>query len=86
MRDLMAIATVRRLLLELGYELQPEAAGTLVGPLVLWIAEPRTDLDGLTPLEVLSDTDGEARLSECLRRILAAANKPSPGAPQDRGE
>lgn len=55
MKDLVAIVTVRRLLLEMGYVLQPEEIDAHVGPLSLWVAEPRPDLDGLTPMAALSE-------------------------------
>ena len=41
--ELMAVATVRRLLLELGYKMLPEPTGTLVGPLARWIHQPRPE-------------------------------------------
>src|SRR5258706_520776 len=47
----MAVATVRRLLLELSYEMFPEPAGTLVGPLALWIHQPRPEWDWVTDRE-----------------------------------
>ena len=64
--DLLALATIRRILLELGLALQPEAAGTLVGPLELWMHEPRPQLDGQSPLQALAGADGEARVRGCL--------------------
>jgi hypothetical protein len=71
--DLMALATVRRLLLELGHELQPEAPGTLVGPLERWIREPRPQLDGQSPIEALAQPAGESRVRECLQELIAMA-------------
>lgn len=55
MNDLVAIVTVRRLLLEMGYVLQPEEIDAHVGPLNLWVAQSRADLDGLTPMAALSE-------------------------------
>ena len=49
--DLMAIATVRRLLVELEYQLLPEAAEGRIGPLSLWIVQPRPELQGQSPLQ-----------------------------------
>lgn len=57
--DLLALATIRRILLELGHALQPEAPGTLVGPLKLWMHEPRPQLDGQSPLQAIAGVDGE---------------------------
>jgi len=71
MQDLMAIATVRRLLGELGYELQPEEPRGIVGPLSLWVAEPRQDLNGLSPLSTLALPDGEDQVRQALVRMLA---------------
>ena len=34
---MLALATIRRILMDLGHALQPEAPGTLVGPLELWM-------------------------------------------------
>lgn len=64
--DLLALATIRRLLLELGFGLQPESAGTLVGPLELWMHTPRPQLDGQSPLQALAGVDGEVRVRGCL--------------------
>jgi len=44
--DLMALAIIRRLLLELGHPLQPERPETLIGPVELWVHEPRPSLTG----------------------------------------
>jgi hypothetical protein len=67
----MAIATVRRLLRELGYELQPEDPRGIVGPLSLWVAEPRDDLNGLSPLITLALPDGEDQVRQALARMLS---------------
>jgi len=72
MKDLLAVATVRRLLREMGYCLQPEAPGGLVGPLSLWVAESRPELDGRSPMQALDLPDGEARLRECLKAMVAS--------------
>ena len=71
--DLLALATIRRILLELGHALQPEAPGTLVGPLELWMHQPRAELDGQSPLRALATVDGEARVRECLLQVIRAA-------------
>lgn len=76
--DLMAIATVRRLLLELGHQLLPEGSGGLVGPLTLWVAEPRPELDSCSPLQVLGLPEGEARVRQVLLAMLSAhGDKPA---------
>jgi hypothetical protein len=82
MKDLVAIATVRRLLLQLGYVLQPEELDAHVGPLSLWIAEPRPDLDGLTPMAALTQPDGEERVRACLLRVISTLRQsPSTDSP-----
>jgi hypothetical protein len=73
-RELMAVATVRRVLLELGYEMLPEPTGTLVGPLALWIHQPREEWDSLTPLQVLALPDGEGRLRTCLEALVKGSS------------
>lgn len=70
MNDLMAVATIRRLLIQLGYTMSPEDPKGLVGPLTLWISQPREDLAGQTPLAALTQPQGEARVSEVLQRML----------------
>ena len=68
--DLMAIATVRRLLVELEYQLLPEAAEGRIGPLSLWIVQPRPELQGRSPLQVLGMPEGEQRLRQVLVAML----------------
>ena len=75
--DLLALATIRRILLELGHALQPEAPGTLVGPLELWMHHPRPELDGQSPLQALATADGAARVRECLLQVIRAPINPS---------
>jgi hypothetical protein len=75
--DLLAIATIRRLLLELGHELQPERPGTLVGPVELWVHEPRPQLEGQSPLQALAGPDGERRVRDCLVELVALAADPA---------
>ncbi len=70
MPDLMVLVTVRRLLLELGCQLRPEAPGAVVGPLSLWIHEPRPDFEGLSPLQAMQGDGGEQQVRECLRRMV----------------
>ena len=72
MNDLLALATLRRLLLELGAPLGPEVEGTLVGPLERWMHEPREDLGGSAPLEVLRAPDGVDQVRECLRAMISS--------------
>jgi hypothetical protein len=76
--DLLAVATVRRMLLEMGLVLQPETSGGLIGPLGLWVMQPRVDLGGLTPLEVLKTPNGEADLKACLSVMAASIERPGP--------
>ena len=74
--DLLALATIRRILLELGHALQPESPGTLVGPLELWMHQPRPELEGQSPLRALAAADGEARVRACLLDLTASAVRP----------
>lgn len=77
MKDLVAIVTVRRLLLELGYALAPEDINGRIGPLSLWISEPRPDLDGHSPMSALAQPGGEDLLRQCLARLVARRHGPS---------
>lgn len=71
MKDLIAIATVRRLLLEMGCLALPDEPEPRLGPLSHWVARPQPGLEGLTPQQVLGQPDGESRLRSCLSAILA---------------
>lgn len=76
MNDLRAIATVRRLLLELGCVPAPDEPHPRIGALSLWIAQPRHDLDGQTPMAALAQAGGEERVRWCLMRLLADGQAP----------
>lgn len=67
---MLALATIRRILLELGHAMQPEAPGTLVGPLELWMHQPRAELGEQSPLQALATDDGEARVRACLSEFI----------------
>ena len=68
--DLLALAIIRRMLLELGCEVRPEEPGLLVGPLELWMHEPRPQLEGLTPLQAMQMPDGVDRVRLCLIELI----------------
>ncbi len=67
----MAIATIRRMLIELGLELPPGEVENRMGLLSQWISQPRPDLAGQTPLQVLSTPDGEMRLRQVFTALLS---------------
>lgn len=69
--DLMAIAIVRRLLLETGIGHNPDDLACFDGAasrLQVWLLAPHAALGGECPLRVLQDRDGTERL----RAVLAA--------------
>jgi len=70
MQDLMAIATVRRLRLQQGFGLPPEHLDFTIGPISLWICQPRSDLGGLSPLQALQRPDGEQALTAILCALI----------------
>ena len=72
--DLMALAMIRRMLLELGCEVRPEEPGLLVGPLELWMHEPRAQLDGLSPLQAMQKPDGADRVRLCLIELIGGGD------------
>jgi len=71
--DLLAVALVRRVLMELGYHLDPDQVGRHkeIGPIEMWLRERRADLDGEAPITVLRTHGGEDRVRESLRQILS---------------
>ena len=66
--DLMAIAHVRRLLLELGIEETPEQLIPAALGYSLWVSLPIAELAGKTPKELVADAEGSA----ALRRWIVA--------------
>lgn len=70
MNDLLALALVRKMLLELGYSMKPDASVDHVGALEVWLHEPIDELDGRSPLHVLGELGGEDRLRTHLKRGL----------------
>jgi hypothetical protein len=83
LKELLAILTVRRLLLELGQVLEPGDVVARIGPLQLWVALPRSDLHGLSPIGVLAEIGGEERLRQCLIGLVGDSGDPTP-APATR--
>jgi hypothetical protein len=77
LKDLLAILAVRRLLLELGHELEPGDVDLRIGALPLWVALPRSDLDGLSPIGVLAELGGEVRLRHCLKVLVGDKSDPA---------
>ena len=60
--DLMAIAHVRRLLLELGMEEAPEQIVPAALGYSVWVSLPIAELAGRTPKELVADAEGSAAL------------------------
>ena len=60
--DLLAIAHVRRLLLELGFEEAPEQIVRQRSATRLWVSLPIAELAGRTPKELVADAEGSAAL------------------------
>lgn len=60
--DLMAIAHVRRLLLELGMEEAPEQIVPAALGYSVWVSLPIAELAGRTPKELVADAEGSATL------------------------
>lgn len=84
-RDLTAVAMVRRILLELGRELSPEALqseASRVGGLELWVHAPHPELEGRKPLDVLQTPEGEQQVRVLLARLVERNDGGGgPGAP-----
>jgi hypothetical protein len=78
--DLLALAVVRRLLLELGCVLAPYETHPHLGALGAWIMQPRPELEGQSPLSALARAGGEERVRRCLWRVLGGDDAPTAGA------
>lgn len=70
MNDLLALALVRKMLLELGYSMKPDASVDHVGALEVWLHQPIDELGGRSPLQVLSGEGGELVLRTHLKSGL----------------
>jgi hypothetical protein len=75
--DLMVLARLRRMLLELGIELALDRHDGTAGALELWIHQPRPELDGQTPLVAMQDEAGEIRVRACLSGLANEARRPA---------
>lgn len=70
-KDLLAIATIRRLILELGEDGDPDRIERALGPLDLW-ARIRTDeLGGCNPIEAIDNEQGRQALANILKSKLS---------------
>jgi hypothetical protein len=75
--DLMVLARLRRMLLELGIELALDRHDGTAGALELWMHQPRPELDGQTPLVAMQDAAGETRVRACLSSLSSEVQWPS---------
>jgi hypothetical protein len=80
LRDLIAIARLRRLVLELGQALAPEQLEAKLGPLNLWITAPAEELDGRSPMADFDEPGGEERMLVYLSKVLGTASKQTQSA------
>ncbi len=84
--ELMALARLRRMLLELGVQIGLHDSNATAGLLQAWMAAPREDLGGLTPLAALQTPEGTEMVRSCLQELAFASLDPSeisPDAPAD---
>ena len=68
--NLMAIAVVRKLLLELGAVEDPDGPFFFGEPLEVWIVRARPELAGLSPAQTLGRPGGEDRVRSLIRQLL----------------
>ncbi len=80
MNDLMALALVRRMLLEIGYSMKPDASLHQIGALEVWLHEPVEGLEGLSPIRMLAEQDGQVKLKAHLEKMLEADRSTSHGS------
>ncbi|MFK4705724.1 hypothetical protein ABIC83_002563 [Roseateles asaccharophilus] len=82
---LIVIAKVRRILLELGEEVDIETIADShygMGPIERWIHQPLQDLGNETPIQILQKEGGE----EQLRKVIALTLMRAAQAPRAEGE
>lgn len=70
----MAIAHVRRVLLEFGLEDVPERLVPASLGISLWVSLPIADLAGRSPKQLVVDDDGRAALRQWILDRLAAGD------------
>jgi hypothetical protein len=69
--SLLAIAVVRRLLIELEIPEDPDEMSPIGCNLSTWVCQPMSEMDGLTPAELLATPVGLERLRKRLVDQLA---------------
>ena len=69
--SLLAIAVVRRLLIELEVPEDPDELSPIGSNLSTWVCQPMIEMDGLTPAELLATPLGLERLRKRLVDQLA---------------
>jgi uncharacterized protein (DUF2384 family) len=74
--DLMVLARLRRMLLELGIELALDRHDGTAGALELWMHQPRPELEGQTPLVAMQDEVGAEKVRACLRSLADGTQNP----------
>jgi len=81
--SLIALAHVRRIMIDLGHELTPEVLDTevpLVEVIETWIHQPLATHDGKTPAELVATEEGLGHVRAELARLLAAPTLAHPAA------
>jgi hypothetical protein len=76
--DLMVLARLRRMLLELGVELALDRHDGTAGALELWMHQPRPELDGQTPLLAMQDEIGAEKVRACLGSLANSTHATEP--------
>lgn len=72
----MALARVRRMLLELGYSMKPDAAAGpegSIGALEVWLHTPLVGMGGISPLQALQTQEGEDLVRTALAQLVGGA-------------
>ena len=68
--SLLAIAMVRRLLLELEVPEDEDSHRLLGEPIEIWVVRPMAEFDGRTPAQALAAPGGDAIVRSWLKRWL----------------
>jgi hypothetical protein len=69
--DLLALAIIRRMLLQLGHASDADDPAVHTGSVERWMRQPLAQLEGKSPLQALQQADGHERVFQCLSDLVA---------------
>lgn len=78
--DLMAVAIIRRILLELGHDPLEVGPSEAMWSVEVWMHHALAALAGLNPLQALQGPNGLENVRLCLVALVASSSGPGPTA------